>query len=151
VVNTFGQGIISTDGTIAHRKRSRIVFHNPDARERLNKIMHPRIYEQVLALIEEYRQRGVDVVVVEAPLLLEAGWKSLFDEIWVASAPQETIIQRMKEQKGIPEAESLARIHAQMTDEERTEQADVVISTDFPLDELKEEVGAQWQELRSRI
>jgi dephospho-CoA kinase len=151
VVATFGQGIISIDGTIDHRKLSRIVFHNPDARERLNKIMHPRIYERVLTLIEEYRQKGIDVVVVEAPLLLEAGWKPMFDEVWVASAPQQTIIQRMKEQRGVPEAESLARINAQMTDEERTEQADVVISTDFPLEELKEEVTAQWQELRSRV
>ncbi|HEY50572.1 MAG TPA: dephospho-CoA kinase [Dehalococcoidia bacterium] len=151
VVDTFGQGIISIDGTIDHRKLSRIVFRDPDARAKLNMIMHPRIYERVKDMIEEYRRSGVDVVVVEASLLLEAGWKPMVDEVWVASAPQATVIRRMKEQKGILESESLARIQAQLTDEERTQQADVVIATDFPLDELKEEVTAQWHELRSRI
>ncbi len=151
VVGTFGQAIINFDGTIDRRKLGKIVFRDPDARARLNKIMHPRIYERVKALVEEYRQKGFAVVVVEAPLLLEAGWKSMFDEVWVTSAPQATVLSRMKEQKGISEAELLARLHAQLTDEERTEQADVVISTYGTLDELKEEVGALWRELHSRI
>jgi len=151
VVGTFGQAIISFDGSIDRRKLGKIVFRDLDARARLNMIMHPRIYERVKAMIEEYRQKGFDVVVVEAPLLLEAGWKSMVDEVWMTSAPPATVISRLKEQKDISEAESLARIHSQLTDEERTEQADVVIATDYSFDELKEEVRALWQQLRSRI
>lgn len=151
VVGTFGQGIISTDGTIDRRKLGKIVFRNPDARARLNKIMHPRIYERVMAMIEECRRNGADIVVIEAPLLLEARWKSMVDEVWVTSAPQATVIRRLNEQKGVPEAESLARIHAQLTDEERIRQADVVIYTDCALDELKDRVEGLWHELRSRI
>jgi len=151
VVGAFGQAIISTDGTIDRRKLGKIVFRSPDARARLNQIMHPRIYERVKALIEEYERVGAGIVVIEAPLLLEAGWKSMVDEVWVTSAPQATVISRLKEQKGTPESESLARIHAQLSDEERISQADVVIYTDCTLDELKDRVVELWGELRSRI
>jgi len=151
VVGVFGQGIISTDGTIDRRKLAKIVFRDSDARARLNHIMHPRIRERVEALIEDHEKAGVDIVVIEAPLLLEAGWKSKVDEVWVTSIPQATVISRLKEQKGTPESESLARINAQLSDEDRISQADVVIYTDCTLDELKDRVVELWHELRSRI
>ena len=151
VVSAFGQGIISFDGTIDRRKLGKIVFRDSDARARLNQIMHPRIRRRVEALIKEYGEKGAGLVVIEAPLLLEARWKSMVDELWVTSAPQTTIISRLREQKGIPESESLARIHAQLSDEERTQQADVVIYTDCTLDELKDRVVELWLDLRSRI
>jgi len=151
VVDAFGQGIISADGTIDRRKLGEIVFSNPGARAKLNQIMHPLIYEQVKSRMEEYERKGVAIIIVEAPLLLEVGWKSLVDEVWVTSASEATVIKRLKEQKGLPEAQSLARIRAQLTDEERIRQADVVIDTDCALDELKERVEALWRKLRSRI
>lgn len=151
VVGVFGQGIISTDGTIDRRKLAKIVFRDPDARTRLNHIMHPRIRERAETLIEEHEKAGVDIVVIEAPLLLEAGWKSKVDEVWVTSAPQTTVISRLREQKGTLESESLARISAQLSDEDRINQADVVIYTDCTLDELKDRVVELWHELRSRI
>jgi dephospho-CoA kinase len=151
VVGAFGQGIISTYGTIDRRKLGKIVFRDPDSRVRLNHIMHPRIRERVRALIEEYEKAGADIVVIEAPLLLETGWKSMVDEVWVTSIPQATVISRLREQKGTLESESLARINAQLSDEDRISQADVVIYTDCILDELKDRVTELWHELRSRI
>ena len=151
VVDTFGQGIISADGTIDRRKLGEIVFSNPGARAKLNQVTHPLIYEQVKSRMEEYGRKGVAIIIIEAPLLLEVGWKSLVDEVWVTSASEATVIKRLKEQKGLLEAQSLARIRAQLTDEERIRQADVVIDTDCALDELKERVEALWRKLRSRI
>jgi len=151
VVDAFGQGIISADGTIDRRKLGEIVFSNPGARAKLNQVMHPLIYEQVKSRIGEYGKKGVAIIIVEAPLLLEVGWKSLVDEVWVTSASEATVIKRLKEQKGLSETQSLARIRAQLTDEERIRQADVVIDTDCALDELKEKVEALWRKLRSRI
>ena len=151
VVDAFGQGIISADGTIDRRKLGEIVFSNPGARAKLNQVMHPLIYEQVKSRMEEYGRKGAAIIIVEAPLLLEVGWKSLVDEVWVTSASEATVIKRLKEQKGLPEAQSLARIRAQLTDEERIRQVDVVIDTDCALDELKERVEALWRKLRSRI
>ena len=72
-------------------------------------------------------------------------------EVWITSAPETTVIRRLKEQKGILESESLARISVQLSAEDRTNQADVVIYTDCTLDELRERVTELWHELRSRI
>jgi len=151
VVAAFGRGIIGADGAVDRQKLGAIVFRNPAARARLNQIMHPRIYERVKARIAEYKRKGADIVVVEAPLLLEVGWKVMVDEVWTMSTPEKTVLKRLREQKGLSEAQSLARIHAQITDEERTRQADVVIDTDCTLDELKGRVEALWRKLCSRI
>ena len=99
----------------------------------------------VKAQIEEYRRQGVDVVVLEAPLLLEAGWTSLVDEVWVTAAPESTVLKRLQEKGGLSQDESLARIRSQLPAEERIKQADVVIDTDCRLDELRAKVRELWQ------
>lgn len=148
VVATFGKQIINPDGTINRQKLGTIVFANPEARARLNEIMHPRIYEVVKAQLEEYRRQGVNGVVLEAPLLVEAGWASLVDELWVTTAPEDTVLKRLRERTGLSAAESRARIRAQLPEEERLKHADVVIDTDCALDELKVRVKELWRGLR---
>ena len=150
VVAAFGKEILTPDGDIDRRKLGEIVFANNEALARLNQIMHPRIYALVKALIEEYRQQGVGVVVLEAPVLLEAGRPSLLDEVdevWVTVAPESTVLRRLKKKLGLSEPESLARIRSQLPPEEKIKHADVVIDTDCSLDELKSRVKKLWQEL----
>jgi len=145
VVAAFGQQIVATDGTINRKKLSTIVFTNPKARARLNQIMHPRIYEMVKAQLAEYQRQGVSVVVLEAPLLVEAGWTSLVAEVWVTTASEDTVLKRLRERTKLSEAESRARIRAQLPAEERLKHADVVIDTDCDLEELKAKVRELWR------
>jgi dephospho-CoA kinase len=151
VVAAFGKQIINTDGTINRKKLGTIVFANPEARARLNQIMHPRIYEMVKAQLEEYQGRGVSVVVLEAPLLVEAGWTSLVDEVWVTTASEDIVFKRLRERTGLSEAESQARIRAQLPAEKRIREADVVIDTDCDLEGLKAKVKELWQGLQASI
>jgi dephospho-CoA kinase len=151
VVATFGREILATDGSIDRKKLGAIVFADPQALAKLNRIMHPRIQEAVRAQLERYRSQGVAVVVVEAPLLVEAGWRSLVDEVWVTTAPEATILKRLKERAGLSEEESRARLRSQLASEERIKQADVVIDTDCSLDELRTKVRELWQRLESSI
>ncbi len=149
VVAAFGKEILAPDGNIDRRKLGEIVFGNYEALARLNQIVHPRIYALVKAEIEEYRRRGVEVV-LEAPVLLEAGRPSLVDEVdevWVTVASESTVLRRLKEKLGLSEPESLARIRSQLPSEEKIKQADVVIDTDCGLDELKAKVKELWQRL----
>jgi dephospho-CoA kinase len=156
VVAAFGTEIVKPNGEIDRKKLGDIVFGNPEALARLNKIVHPRIYSMVKTQIEQYRRQGVRVVVFEAPLLIDvpllmkAGEPSLLgevDEVWVTVAPESTVLRRVKEKFGLSEAEILARVHSQLPSEERIKQADVVINTDCDLGELKEKVRALWQKL----
>jgi len=147
VVAAFGRQILTPDGNIDRKKLGEIVFGNPESLSRLNQIMHPRMYAQVKAQLEEYRRQGTRVVVLEVPLLLEAGWTSLVDEVWVTTAPEATVLKRLEERTGLSQAESLARIRSQLSSEERIRHADVVINTDCDLDELKSKVKELWQRL----
>jgi len=149
VVAAFGRKILTPTGEIDREKLGEIVFNNPKLLAQLNQIMHPRMYDMMQAQLEEYRRRGVGVVVLEAPLLLEADWTSLADEVWVTVAPEATVLRRLREKLGLSEEQSLARIRSQMSNEERIKHADVVIDTDCSLDELKAKVKGLWGGLQS--
>ena len=151
VVAAFGRQIITTNGEINREKLGEIVFSNSEARARLNQIMHPRIYDMVKTRLDEYRRQEAGIVVLEAPLLLEAGWTSLVDEVWVTTASEATVLKRLRERTGLSEKESLARIHSQLPAEERVKHADVVINADCSLGELEAKVKELWQELQANI
>jgi len=147
VVAAFGRQILKPNREIDRKKLGKIVFGSAKALSRLNRIMHPQICGVVKAQLEQYRRQGIDVVVVEAPLLMEAGWTSLVDEVWVTLAPEATVLKRLEEGMGLSKAESQARIRSQLPAKERVKHADVVISTDSSLDELKARVNKLWQGL----
>ena len=151
VVDAFGKQVVAANGTIDRKKLGTIVFGNPEARAKLNQIMHPRIYDLVKAQLEEYRRQRLSVVILEAPLLLEAGWTSLVDEVWVTTASEDSVLKRLRERTGLSEAESKARIRSQLPMEERTRYADVVIDTDCDVDKLKAKVKELWRRLQASI
>ncbi len=145
VVAAFGRQVLTPGGDIDRSKLGKIVFGNFELLSRLNQIMHLRMYDMVKAQLEDYQRRGVKGVVLEAPLLLEAGWTSLVDEIWVTVATESTVLKRLQERVGLSKEESLARIHSQLPSEERIKRADIVINTDCGLGELKTRVKELWE------
>ena len=149
VVATFGQQVLTPGGDIDRKKLGEMVFGNTELLARLNQIMHPRMHAMVKAQLDEYRRQGVRVVVLEAPLLLEAGWTPLVDEVWVTVASESTVLKRLQERVGLSKEESLARIHSQLSSEERLRYADVVINTDCSLGEVKAKVRKLWDKLQS--
>lgn len=147
VVGVFGRQILAPGGDIDRKKLGEIVFGNAELLARLNQIMHPRMYDMIKAQLEEYRRRGVEVVVLEAPLLLEAGWISLVDEVWVTVAAEPAVLRRLQERAGLSQEELLARIRSQLSSEERIKRADVVINTDCNLDEVRARVRELWEKI----
>ena len=145
VTAAFGKQILAPDGDIDREKLGKIVFDSPEALERLNRIMHPAMSDIIKAQVEDYRRQGIGVVVIEAPLLVEAGWTSLADEVWVTTATEAAVLKRLRERAGMSEQESLARIRSQLPSEERLKHADVIIDTDCELSELKARVKELWQ------
>ena len=148
VVAAFGRQILTPTGDINREKLGKIVFNSPELLTRLNQIMHPWMYDMVKVQLEEYRRQGEGVVVLEAPLLLEADWTSLVDEVWVTIAPEDTVLRRLQERVGLSREESLARIRSQLSSEERVKHADVVINTDCSLGEVKAKVKKLWDKLQ---
>ncbi len=151
VIREFGEGILDKAGEINRATLGGIVFKDSAALKRLNNITHPVIDKEIAAKIREYRRRGIKVVVLEAAAMLDAGKAQLADEIWVTTANEKTILQRLKERSGYNEAEAKARIHSQITDAERTPKADMVIDTNCTLEELKTRVKSAWEKLLKRL
>jgi dephospho-CoA kinase len=147
VVDTFGKSILKRNGEIDRKKLGRTVFADPAALKKLNRIMHPRIRKLVRQRIEEYRQSGAKVLVLEAALLIEAGWKPLLNQLWVTTAPETTIAERLKRSRGLSEDQVLARLKTQMPQIEKIKWADVVIDTDCPIDQLRVRIKELWQGL----
>ena len=147
LVAAFGRQILTPEGNIDRKKLGNAVFSNPKSLSRLNQIMHPRMYDMVKAQLEEYRRQGKRVVVLEASLLLEVGWTSLVDEVWVTNVSEATVLKRLEGRTGLSKTESLARIRSQLSTAERVRHADVVINTDCDLDELRSRVKELGQRL----
>lgn len=151
LVGEFGRGILTDSGEIDRARLGKLVFDKPEALKRLNRIVHPVIDEMVNARIERCRREGVEVVVLEAAAILEAGRAAQADELWVTAAPGEVVLERLTQRSGYSGEEARARIDAQMTGEERLKQADVVIDTNVTLEELRARVEEAWRKLQARL
>ncbi len=147
IIAVFGQGVMAETGEIDRKKLGQIVFDKPEARERLNRIMWARIWDIIKDRIERYRREMVEVVVVEAFGLVEAGWDKLVDQVWVTNASEKTVIERLKKQRGLQEEEIIARIRSQLSIEERALHADTIIENDGSPEAVKEKVKEFWDKL----
>lgn len=145
VVTTFGKSILKPNQEIDRHKLGQLVFTDATALTKLNQITHPKMYEMAQERIAQYRKQGAKLVVLEAALLIEASWTSLVDQVWVTTAPEAAIVERLKSQRGLNSEHILARLHSQMQAVEKIKQADVIIDTDCPITELKTKVAKLWE------
>ena len=144
VVDAFGREILDADDQIIRRALGAIVFSDPDKLALLNSIVHPRIYAMIRERIDALAQDGVEVVVVEAALLIEANWTPLADEIWVVAAPRDLTLERLAA-RGMSEERARTIMDAQMPQDERLTHADVVITNGGGVRELEAAVEDEWQ------
>ena len=150
MVAAFGEDILKDNGEIDRKRLGTKVFSDPQALARLDQIMHPRIFEVIMKRVEEWREQGVEVVVVEIAVPFEAGLTSPVDEMWATIAPEDIVVQRLNETRGLSEAEVRARIRSQPSREEVVRRADVVIDNSGDSAELKAKVEEQWRQLHLR-
>jgi dephospho-CoA kinase len=151
IVTEFGTGVVGADGHIDRKRLGALVFADDAKLARLNAIVHPLIRSEIERRIERARAAdAVRAVVVEAAILLEAGWRPLVDQVWVISASREDVVERLASQRGMAESETAARMAKQMTDGERRSVADVVIENSGSLDELRARLTGLWQTLVPR-
>jgi len=147
VVEAFGSGVIGADGSVDRRALGAIVFADPAALARLNALVHPLIGEEIQRRIAAARaEEAGRPIVVEAAILIEAGWR-FFDRIWLVTVGRETAIARVRAARGLERAEVERRMGAQLPDAERRRVADVVIANDGTPAELRARVEAAWRTL----
>ncbi|MBS19524.1 MAG: dephospho-CoA kinase [Chloroflexi bacterium] len=140
----FGDTILDLNGTIDRKKLASIVFTRKHEMDNLNTIMHPLIYDEIKKIMSDLSNKKHPVVVVEAAVLIEAGWQDLFDQIWVVSSDMETVISRLNARNGLSREESLKRINSQMPSKDRNKYADIVIENNGNTGILSSRIKELW-------
>ncbi|MFD3653858.1 dephospho-CoA kinase [Streptomyces sp. NPDC058620] len=148
VVDAFGPGVLSADGTLDRPALGAIVFADAGRLAALNAIVHPLVGARSAEL---ERTAGRDAVVVhDVPLLTENGLAPLYDLVVVVDATPETQLDRLVRMRGMTESDARARMAAQATREQRRAVADLVIENDGPLEALEPQVRTVWAGLVER-
>lgn len=160
VRNLFGDGILCRSDTVCHPERSegptpqidrtklaQRVFANTEERKALEAILHPRVGNVMQREAMRLEQDDLSLACFEIPLLYEAGWEDWCDSVIVVACDEETELARAMQKHGLSRADALARIRAQMPLNEKKKRADVVIDTTGPLETLKPQVEAIYNQL----
>jgi len=144
LVEWWGDAILDGFGAVDRKKVAGIVFGDSEQRERLEGLVHPLIHEDRRALIEKCRSDGGKMggrgVIVDAPLLYEAGVDSECDAVVFVQTPKRIRAQRVLESRGWDEFELDRREKAQMGLEHKRDRADHIVTNGGSLDELLPQV-----------
>jgi len=114
--------------SIDRKKLGDIVFHDKDKLALLNSISHPLVKEEILRRIEEQKNVGKKLFVIEAALLIQDGYKEICDEIWYIYVDEETRIKRLMKQRGYTEERCRAMFHSQEPESYYRKYADFTIN-----------------------
>ena len=150
IVAAFGEGIRGPAGEIDRKRLGALVFGDPQAMQRLTGIVWPVMKREMAQRLRRLAEAGTPIVVLEAAVLLEAGWDDLVNEVWALSVSPEVAASRLVERTGISLIEANKRLAAQMSNDERVRKADVIIENNGTLADLRERVASCWQQLLLR-
>ena len=149
IVKLFGKSALNQDRSLDRQALGSIVFHNPNKRRQLERIIHPRVareQQRLMRRIAKVKPRAV--VIYEVPLLFEAGVDKRVDKIIVVAVDRNTQIARLKKRNGLSRAEALRRIRSQMPLAKKIQRADHVLNGILPRPSLRKQVGQLFRSLR---
>ncbi len=129
IVDTFGDDLVDANGELRRSRLATKVFSDPDAREKLNSILHPRIRREWLTALDRWQAEGVAVAVVVIPLLFEAELQGRFDATICVACTERTQYRRLVERGWSDEAIEQRRA-SQWAVSEKMELADHVVWTE---------------------
>ena len=153
VAEAFGAGVLGPDGALDRERLGAIVFGDPDARAKLNAIVHPLVGQWMRAAEQAAvaASDGDVIIVHDVPLLAENRRADDFDLVMVVDVPPELQLERLVGQRGMTPDQARARMAAQASREQRLAVADLVIDNSGSLADLDRRVADLWADLRRRL
>lgn len=133
----FGSCILTREGYIDRAVLGQWAFSDPALRRRLEEITHPVVWAEMNREIQDLQNQGHGCVVLDIPLLYEAGWQDRVDEVWVVFCTADQQRLRLQAGRGLSREEARQRLAAQMPLEEKAARADVVIDNSGTVEETK--------------
>ncbi|KAL4672843.1 hypothetical protein H8957_009290 [Semnopithecus entellus] len=151
VVEAFGTDILHKDGIINRKVLGSRVFGNKKQLKILTDIMWPIIAKLAREEMDRAVTEGKRVCVIDAAVLLEAGWQNLVHEVWTVVIPETEAVRRIVERDGLSEAAAQSRLQSQMSGQQLVEQSHVVLSTLWEPHITQRQVEKAWALLQKRI
>jgi dephospho-CoA kinase len=149
IVAAFGSEILQSDRTLDRQKLRTLIFNNPDARRKLESIIHPRVRALAERRIAEHGAAGYAVVVYEVPLLFEGRLHEWLRPVILIACDIEIQIERLQQRDGLDRVQAQKHIEAQMNLEEKRRLADYVIENNGNLEDLKRQVEAVLETIKT--
>jgi dephospho-CoA kinase len=151
IIDFFGDSILLPDGEIDRKRLGDIIFNDPGKKARLDAIVHPRVYKRSQALIAQIAARTPEaVVILDIPLLLEAGMETGLQEVIVVYVPESLQLKRLMNRDGLDRQAAMARIHSQIPIEEKRGRASIVIDNSGSLADSRRQTLVVFSRLKQR-
>ncbi|HUR72164.1 MAG TPA: dephospho-CoA kinase [Candidatus Limnocylindrales bacterium] len=149
IVATFGPEVLQADQTLDRQKLRKLIFNNPEARKKLEAIIHPRVRALAEERIREYGDAGYAIVVYEVPLLFEGGLQEWLRPVILVASDVNIQRQRLQQRDGLDAEAAQKHIDAQMSLVEKRRLADYVIENNGTLADLEAQVRAVIAEIQA--
>ncbi len=120
VFSTFGKSIRNQDGSLNRRALGNIVFNDDEKLILLNNLTHPKIKQKILSKVEEYKNQGEKIVVIDAALLIEDDYIPYIQKLILITCRKEIQINRIIARDNCTKEEAISRINSQMSQEEKS-------------------------------
>ena len=137
LVKVFGKEILRNNGTLDRHQMLNVILTDADARQLVEKIIHPHVFKKMDQTLQHLTASGNNIVIVEVPLLFEAGWQKLFDYIVSVVAPEPICIKRLAERKKMSHNMATKWMATQISQEVKARKSDYVVHNNAGLDELQ--------------
>ncbi|MGO1368032.1 MAG: dephospho-CoA kinase [Senegalia sp. (in: firmicutes)] len=145
ILNLFGKDILNDTCEIDRAKLGQIIFNDENLRDKLNDIVHPRIYEKIKEEIKTYKNQGENIIFIDIPLLIEIKEKLskediVFDEIWLVYLDKKNQVKRLIQRNNYLKKEANIRINSQMDIEEKIKYCDRIIDNSKDIKNTKKQL-----------
>lgn len=140
IVQQFGSNVLDPSGQIDRRRVAAIVFNNDNARRALEALVHPYIRRRAEEQIAQAAASGVPLIIVDAAVLLEAGWNSVCDRLVYVDAPPEVRLDRVVRHRDWSPSDWTAREEAQLPLTQKQQSADHILDNSSTLEHLSRQV-----------
>lgn len=148
IVNEFGPEVLQADGALDRKLLGSIVFANPERRQRLNAILHPRIIERQDEILNAWESNDPHgIAIVDAALMIESGGYKRFDKLIVVHCRPEVQLERLMLRDGLSPDEAQKRIDSQMPQSEKQKFADYLIDTSDGFELTRQRTKAVYNQL----
>ena len=146
-IHIFGERIVKPDGNLDRALIAKMIFEDSQLRDRLNNLVHPAVKAQVRWIAEEMRQLDAGILVVEAALLIEGGYRELCDELWYIYADEDIRRERLRESRGYADERINGTFATQLTDEVFRSRVDFVVDNSGSFEDTARAIDSHLKEI----